>query len=124
MQPCMLVTFDEELRALPVRVGQAVDVVRHYRHHPNDVRSWREGGVGHKRVNPCPGHNGGIRHSEERSGFLTCFKIAILLYFEESRDRVPGVEEDSATVSTLLTKLKFSLTQLTFLNTKDQEANI
>jgi len=77
MQPCMLVTFDEELRALPVRVGQAVDVVRH---HPNDACSWREGGVGHRRVNPCPKHNGGIHHSEGRSGFLTCFKIAIFLY--------------------------------------------
>ena len=68
MQPCMLVTFDEELRALPVRVGQAVDMVRH---HPNDACSWREGGVGHRRIHPRHEHNGGIRHIEEKSRFLT-----------------------------------------------------
>merc|ERR1711872_519288 len=35
-----------------------------------------------------------------------------------------GKNRDSAKISTLLTQLKFSLTQLAFLPTKDQEANI
>ena len=45
-------------------------------------------------------------------------------YQELSKEWSKGKNRDSAKVSTLLTKLKFSLTQLTFLPTKDQEANI
>ena len=51
-------------------------------------------------------------------------KAVVSEYQELSKEWAKGKNRDSAKISTLLTKLKLSLTELTFLPTKDQEANI
>jgi len=51
-------------------------------------------------------------------------KAVVTEYQQLSQEWAKGKSRDSAKISALLTQLKFSLTQLTFLPTKDQEANI
>ena len=51
-------------------------------------------------------------------------KAVVTEYQELSKEWAKGKNRDTAKIATLLTKLKFSLTQLTFLPTKDQDANI
>jgi len=51
-------------------------------------------------------------------------KQVVTQYQELSKEWAKGNSRDKGKVATLLTQLKLSLTQLTFLPTKDQEANI
>jgi len=51
-------------------------------------------------------------------------KTVVTEYQELSKEWAKGKNRDSSKIGALLTQLKFSLTQLAFLPTKDQEANI